>query len=418
MRYSSTNLMRTFFSGLLLALSACTLPPEKTMLSADPQMPYPPSQPLAAGEILHLPTGKLVSEQTVVDHARRAQIIYIGEIHDNPATHRIQEQILAGLYQENPGRVTLAMEMFTPSQQPVLDRLIAGVLSEKEFLQAVNWYESWGFDFALYRDLLNYCRQHGIKILALNAEPDLKQKVGRTPIAELTPEDRALLPKMDFDDPYHQAMTAAFYAGHSMGDAAAEGFQRVQTLWDETMAENLAGYLDDHDRHHQVMVVAGGNHIAYGIGIPRRTFLRLPASYLLIGTTETEESKQIDPSRFMEVTTPDYPLLPYHFLYYTAYEKLPTRGVRLGVMVQSHHKAGVLIEATVPDSAAKGHDLRSGDVLLSLDGEKLTESFDLIHALKQKQPGDSVIFELLRGTERRTIEVEFTLENQQTHGRK
>lgn len=421
MKYPATALLCTVFFFLFLLLGACALPPEtqeKRMLTADPKQPYPPSQPTAAGDILHLPTGYLVTDQTVVDHALRARIIYVGEIHDNLATHRIQEQLLEALHRNNPGRVTLAMEMFTPSQQPVLDRWSAGELPEKDFLKAVDWYNSWGFDFTLYRDLLNYCRDHGIKILALNAERDLKHKLSRTPIAELTPQERALLPEMEFDDPYHQAMTSAFHAGHSMSDAAAEGFQRVQTLWDETMAENLANYVASQESNHQVMVVAGGNHIAYGIGIPRRVFRRLPATYLLIGTTETEESKHIDPSRFMEVTTPDYPLLPYHFLYYTAYQPLPATGVRLGAMIRSHTGAGVMIETLVPDSAAMAHDLRNGDVLLSLDGALLSESFDLIHALKQKQIGDSALFELLRGTEKLTIKVEFTVDNQQPHGRR
>lgn len=380
------------------------------------QFPYPPKQSLQAGDILHLPTGYTVNHATVVEHARRAQIVYVGENHDNPAAHQVQQQLLDALHRYNPGDVTLAMEMFTPSQQPVLDRWSAGELTEKEFLRDVDWYGTWGHDFALYRDLLQFCREQQIKILGLNAESDLRQKVSRYELVELSAEDRERLPELNFDDPYYLTMIDAFVAGHPMNAERKEAFLRVQTLWDETMAEILADYLQRQSSSHQVMVVAGGNHIAYGFGIPRRTFRRFAASYLLVGTTETEESKQVDPSRLMDVETPDHPLLPYHFLYYTDYQPLPQTGVTLGVVVKSHSDAGLLIDRLLPDSAAASYDLQEGDVLLALDGVKLHEPFDLIYPLKQKQIGETVDLVLMRGAEKMEIGVEFTEENQRPHG--
>lgn len=380
------------------------------------RQPYPLPQPFVAGDIFHLPSGYRVTHETVIDHALRAQVIYVGETHDNPASHRIQEDILRALATSNPDKIALGMEMFTPSQQPVLDQWSAGELSEKEFLRQVDWYSTWKIDFALYRDLLLFCRDQGIKILALNAEAATRQLLSRTAIEELTLEDQARLPEMDFDDPHYRAMISAFMSGHPLGHGTTRGFERVQTLWDETMAANLADYLSTWDSTHQVMVVAGSNHIQYGFGIPRRLFRRLPVSYLLIGTTETEASKKLNPDRIMKVDAPEHPLLPYHFLYVTNYETLPRAGVKLGVIVtqETSPRQGVLINKLLPDSAAAIHDLRSGDILLSIDGEILTDRLDLTYALAGKQVGDMATFELLRDNMNITIEVEFTAENQQT----
>jgi uncharacterized iron-regulated protein len=382
----------------------------------NPQQPYPPPSPMVVGDILHLPTGYPVTHETVIDHARRVQVVFVGETHDNPAAHRVQENILRDLARHNPGQVTLAMEMFTPAQQEVLDRWSANQLTEKDFLREVKWYSSWRIDFALYRDLLHLCREQGIKILALNAEPELKQKLSSTPIEALSAEEQDLLPELDFNDPYHEKMLNAFHAAHPMGERDFSGFRRVQVLWDETMAENLAAYLADQGPDHQVMVVAGSNHIRFGIGIPRRMFRRLPASYLLIGTTEIEGPGTLDAARQMDVNQPDYPLLPYHFHYHTSYENLPASGVKLGVIIEPGPAGGVLIERLLPGSAAEEHGLKAGDLLLQIEDESLSEPFDLIYALQQRHSGDRVRLIFERDGERQTLEVLFSAENQQSHG--
>ncbi len=395
----------------LLLLKACAMPPDPGYESQQPYYPLP--EELTAGDIFHLPTGYQVTHDAVIDHARRAQVVYVGEIHDNLSAHHLQVDILKSLTATNPGKVTVAMEMFTPSQQSVLDRWSAGELSEKEFLKQVDWYATWGVDFDLYRDLLLTCRDQGIKILAVNAERPVREALSRTPIEELPDQLRQRLPEMNFSDPHYHAMVTAFAAGHPMGQFESDGFLRVQTLWDETMAANLADYLLSQGEDHQVMVVAGNNHIQYGFGIPRRLFRRLPVSYLLIGTTETAVSAHSDPDRVMNINSPEHPLLPYHFLYITDYEPLPRSGVRLGVVITSDSESGVLIEKVLPGSVAAQEGFQPGDRLLSLDQEPLEDTFDLIHALRQKQIGSTAALLLLREQKEITVMIEFTAENQQ-----
>ena len=58
-----------------------------------------------------------------------------------------------------------------------------------------------------------------------------------------TPEQQAQLPELDFTDPYQRAMVKGIFGGHSHGKILLEGFLRAQTLWDETMADSVAGYI-------------------------------------------------------------------------------------------------------------------------------------------------------------------------------
>ncbi|MCD6581950.1 MAG: ChaN family lipoprotein [Desulfuromusa sp.] len=381
------------FPLLVMMISLIGCQPAKQYLG-DPELPYPPDREPVIGDILHLPTGIYVDQRVMLEQASRTQVIFVGETHDNPASHRLQEEILQTLQQHNPGKVTLAMEMFTPAQQPVLDLWISGELSEKEFLRQVEWYHNWRMNFAFYRPLLSYCREHKIPLLALNADNNLKHKVARTPLTELSEEEQQQLPDMNHSDPYQEAMVQAFFSDHKMGQTMLDGFQRVQTLWDETMAQNLANYLNNEGTDRQILVIAGGNHVRYGFGIPRRLFRRIPISYLLIGSEELDipEDKQ---DRLMNVIKPDYPMLPYHFLTFTEYEDLPNPGVKLGIMLDKT-AGGLIVKGVVPGSIAEQQGLQEGDILTQIEGQILTEPFDLIYELQQKKAGDKIALTLIR----------------------
>lgn len=397
--------IRLSLSLLVLMTSLIGCHPSSQYLG-DPGLPYPPDRDPAVGDILHMATGFFVDQRTMFDQAGRTQVVFVGETHDNPASHRLQENILRTMEENNPGNITLAMEMFTPSQQDVLDLWINGKLSEKEFLQQVNWYNNWRMNFAFYRPLLNYCRDHNIPILALNAEKSLKQSVAKIPLADLTAEQQEQLPQMDHSDPYQQAMVQAIFSDHKRGEAMLDGFQRVQTLWDETMAQNLAEYLQHEGKDSQVLVIAGGNHVRYGFGIPRRLFRRIPSSYLLIGSEELDipESKK---DRLMNVVKPDYPMPPYHFLTFTKYEDLPNPGVKLGIMLGKADQ-GLLIKGVMPGSIAEGQGLKEGDILTQIDAQQLQEPFDLIYELQQKSSHDQAEITLQRQNQSITKTIIFT----------
>jgi uncharacterized iron-regulated protein len=354
----------------------------------DPQNPYPLKSDPKVGDILHLPTGTLVSLEQMQTIAGDARVVYVGETHDNPASHRLELQTLQGMEQRHPGKVVLGMEMFTRSQQPALDRWVAGELDEKAFLRESRWFDNWKLDFAYYRDLLNFARDHHIPVLGLNAEKSLVQAVGSKPLEELSAEQKAQMPEMDMSDPYQRGMAEGIFGGHSHGKTHLEGFVRAQTLWDETMAETAARFLaSPAGKDRRLLVVAGGNHIKNGFGIPRRVFRRVPTSYLLIGGDEIQISAAKEKEQ-MNVTLPDYPMVSYDFLNYLAYEELPKNEILLGVAFEpTPDKHGLMVTGVLPASNAERAGVMQGDLLIALDGETLSDSFDLVYALKQKKLG-------------------------------
>ena len=390
----------------LFTLTACS--PVGKQLMGDPQNPYPLQAPPKFGDIVHLPTGILVSQAQMLAVAGDARIVYLGETHDNPASHRLEMQVLKALAKRHPGRQALGMEMFSRAQQPVLDRWVEGTLHEKSFLRESRWFENWSMDFDYYRDLLTFAREQRIPIIALNAEKELVAALRRKTPDQFSAGERARLPELDPTDPYHRATAEAILGDRHHSGVALDGFIRIQTLWDETMAESAARYLTSpagSDKH--LLVIAGGNHVQGGFGIPRRVFRRLPASYVLIGGKEINiPEDKLD--RLMDVDLPALPMMPYDFIVYLAYEDLPQRGVTLGVTIEPAPPGrGLAVKTVVPGSNAERADLRPGDLLLTIDGEALADTFDLLYALKQKQPGSHGILRIERQGQTLNVDVLF-----------
>lgn len=370
-------------------------------------MPYEPARAPELGDILHTATGHFVSQQALHASLNHFPLVYVGETHDNPASHRLQLEILTSMQQRHPGRVSLGMEMFNNEQQPVLDKWVAGELSEKDFLRESRWYENWGSDFELYRELLEYCRDQGIPVVGLNVTKALGRKVSMTPMDELDESTRAQLPEMDMNDPYQQAMIEEIFGAHGAGATMLESFKRRQTLWDEVMAASVADYMRDRVDHHMV-VVAGGWHVSYGFGIPRRVHRRLPLPYVLVGGQNlVVPDEKLD--QLMDVDLPGFPMKAVDYLVYQTYEVFKARGVRLGVgLDDSDDLSGLLVTSVAAKSDADKAGINQGDRLLRIDGETLNANFDLIYALKIMSPGNKAAIELQRDDEVMTIEVTFS----------
>jgi uncharacterized iron-regulated protein len=370
------------------------------------EAPYSPSRAPEIGDILHSRTGHYISQQQLFSDLTRYPLVYVGELHDNPASHRLQVEILKAMQARHPGKVALGMEMFNNEQQDVLDQWVAGELSEKEFLRESRWFDNWRSDFELYRELLEYSRDQRIPVIALNVPKALGRKVSMTPLDQLDEETREQLPEMDMSDTYQRTMVEKIFGAHGAGGSMLESFLRRQTLWDEAMASAVATYMQENPDKHMV-VAAGGWHVNYGFGIPRRVHRRMPLPYALVGghnlVIPDEKHDQL-----MNVKMPDFPMRAVDYLVYQEYEVFRPSGVKLGVMLNdSDDQPGILVVDRVPDSAADKAGIEKDDRLLSFDGEPLIDNFDLIYAVKAKRPGDSATIELKRGDESMVVEAYF-----------
>ncbi len=366
------------------------------------ESPYRPIEGLPAGTILHVPTGVELSRPQLFDLLAGARVVYVGESHDNVRHHRIQLDILQGLVDRFPGHVAVGMEMFQRPAQPSLDRWSRGEMSDKDLVAL--WYENWTEDYAYYREIMEFIRDRRIPLVALNASEQSAHALSTGGSEALSPEQRAALPDIDTEDPYHREQMQAVFGAHAQG-AGFEPFYRTMLLWDETMAQTVAEYVTSpQGRDDRLVVFAGGGHLAYGFGIPRRAFRRAPVPYVtVLPQTDIALVPTNHPDAVMEVESSPLPLPVADVLWATGYEDLPP-GVRLGVRVEGGQD-GVVITAVEPDSAAARGGLREGDVIRSFDGEPVGRPVDVVRLVRSHAPGDRARLTVGRGPETLTLDV-------------
>ncbi|MBI5421255.1 MAG: trypsin-like peptidase domain-containing protein [Parcubacteria group bacterium] len=85
-------------------------------------------------------------------------------------------------------------------------------------------------------------------------------------------------------------------------------------------------------------------------------------------------------------------------------------GVSYGAFVRSGEKGGVAI---VPNSPAKKAGIKERDIILEVNGKKVTKDVPLTDIVSQYKVGDTLTLKVLRGSE--TIEVKITLEQRPTN---
>lgn len=229
--------------ALLVALGGCGRGPAP-----------PPPRPAAPAGQLHDALGRRASVDDVVAVARGVDVLFMGELHGNPAAHDLQLRLLERLVRDarTTGReVVLSLEMFETDVQLVLDEYLAGLIPESQFLAAARPWTRYGTD---YRPLVELAAREGIRVVAANAPRRYVNRVSRLGtrgLDDLSPAALEHLPPLPFPEPspaYRAEwdrrmaeLAEAHGGGHggAHGDPAGDRALMAQALWDAAMGWSI-----------------------------------------------------------------------------------------------------------------------------------------------------------------------------------
>ena len=263
--------------GLVFVLSQAPAQPPAT----------PPREQIAAvyvpQRVYDTRAASFTDFESMLADLARADVILLGEQHDDPNTHRLEAAVLEGLARRRLP-VTLSLEMFERDVQPALDAYLAGTVTEEEFLKGARPWPRYATD---YRALVEIARAHGWPVVAANVPRRIAADVaksGRTAVDALVTADRLLAardlhcPRDPYFDRFAEQMGAHQKpdAGGSPDAAATERYYWAQCVKDETMAESIARAVATTDgRPGAVVHVTGAFHSEFGAGTAERVRRRL-----------------------------------------------------------------------------------------------------------------------------------------------
>ena len=235
-----------------------------------------------------------VTMEELLRRVSRADVVFFGEQHDDPETHRTEAQTLQAIGQL--GRpVVLSLEMFERDVQPALNDFLAGRITEPDFLARTRPWPHYATD---YRPLLEMARTHHWPVVAANVPRPLASAEGRkgiaaldtlTPAERLTAAQENVCPLGDYHARFMESMHhhsagtgGATEPGDSLPTAMAERFYVAQCVKDETMAESIVKAKQAAPRRAIVVHFDGAFHSDYAQGTVERVKRREPSWDLVV----------------------------------------------------------------------------------------------------------------------------------------
>lgn len=264
---------RTLAVAILgLALSGCALLERSVLRDGD--------HPLA-GKAWDMQTASFVAPEDVRRRMAAANVVLLGETHDNPEHHRLQSEFIQGAVASG-SRPTILMEQFDVGQQAEIDAALARGGDPAALMR--------GWDITQYRGILDAARSAGLRVVAANLPRLAMRPVVREGYATLAAGETARL-ALDaaWDAERERFMAGVIEASHcgKVGPALRDGLVKAQRLRDAILADSAIAQANQ-----PIVFILGRGHARRDVGVPRYLGLRRPdLKVLSIAMVEVQPGK-------------------------------------------------------------------------------------------------------------------------------
>lgn len=234
------------------------------------------------------PNGARADETAVEASLRRADVVILGETHDNPAHHRIQTRLLQQLVTAGR-RPALVFEMIDRTRQEDLDRA-QRLPGRSERIEAVGATFAKGWEWPAYRPLVEIAVDAGLPIRGGNVDRSALRPLVKDGWDTILPGIRDHLA---IDAAWNEArnayQTQVIEETHcnAIDEPLRDGLVRAQRLRDATLADAVLGARGFDKR--PVVLIAGRGHARNDVGVPRYLMAREPQLRVVsVGIGEVE----------------------------------------------------------------------------------------------------------------------------------
>jgi len=256
-------------------------------------------------------SGKPSTLESIIYQFGLVDVAFLGEMHDDPVAHYIQELILRettdrywrNAYSSKRRQIVLSMEMFERDIQMILDEYLFKIIDDHHFLSCVRPWRNYIQD---YHPMVKFAQKNNLKVLAANAPRRYVHRVAqkgpqalddlstfaKTCIAPLPIKPPSEKMKKKFDDLQQKESMRIAHEEIS----STSHFVDAQNLWDATMAYSIHEELSNTPRV-LILHLNGFFHSQSGIGIPEHlTHYRPDVKMMLINIVRNESFPKFHPS--------------------------------------------------------------------------------------------------------------------------
>jgi len=177
----------------------------------------------------------------------KADVIFFGELHDNPIAHWLEYEITKDLHSEKGKNLILAAEMFETDNQLIIDEYFAGTIKESSFESETRLWSNYKTD---YKPLLNFARENGLKLVASNIPRRYASAVasgGFEALSLLSSEALKYIVPLPVEyDPelpcYKEMLSMDGAVAGPMTNKVSDNLPKAQAIKDATMANSIVKF--------------------------------------------------------------------------------------------------------------------------------------------------------------------------------
>ena len=240
--------------------------------------------------IWDIESGKVIEQEELIEQFVGADVIYLGEKHDNARQHEIQLQILETLISKGK-RPSIGFEFFTTGQTstlinftqptgPIMNMKSNEQNPESVLRQALGWNHRSDEEWNYYFKLIELAKKNQLPTFATDIPWGLSSRITRVGVKNLHPTELSLLVDTRLNDSEYEELMLEEFTNAHCGYRNEKVFRRMYQAWiarNDAMAQSIVNTLEANPQNPVVMIVGFG-HLRHGMGIPERVAYLNPAT--------------------------------------------------------------------------------------------------------------------------------------------
>ena len=188
--------------------------------------------------------GKKADYEDILTAASKSDVVFFGELHDNPIAHWLELELTRSLFSAKSKDLILSAEMFETDNQILIDEYFAGIIKESSFETEARLWKNYATD---YKPLLNFAKENGLKFVASNIPRRYAAVVAAGGFEALQniflDELKYIVPLPIEYDPelacYKDMLSMGSSIGGAMSGKVSENLPKAQAIKDATMAKSI-----------------------------------------------------------------------------------------------------------------------------------------------------------------------------------
>ena len=184
--------------------------------------------------------GHSVDYGDLLKAAKKADIIFFGEVHTSPICHWLELQLTKDLYEIKKENLVLGAEMFERDNQLLLNEYMSKMIRKKDFEAEAKLWGNYKTDYA---PIVDFAREKGLKFIATNVPrrfAALVNSKGFEGLDSINALERTLIATLPIK--FNPDLECYRKMKEMMGDSPghnSDNISKAQALKDATMAQYI-----------------------------------------------------------------------------------------------------------------------------------------------------------------------------------